>query len=82
MFREAARTISDSLKRGRRGEGEDGQRTKKPRKHAAAHYTVLRVRKGKAQMNVLGCQYHRDDHKGYWQDGLRQSSRIIRSIRH
>ena len=31
-------------------------------------------------MNALARQYHSDDHKGHWQDGLQQSSRIIRSI--
>ena len=31
-------------------------------------------------MNALARQYHSDDHKGHWQDGLPQSSRIIRSI--
>ena len=71
--------ISDSLKRGRQAKGAYGQRTTK---HAAAQYTMLIVRKGKAQMNVLASQCHNADHKGHWQDGLRQSSRIIRSIRH
>ena len=33
-------------------------------------------------MNVLASQCHRDDQKGHWQDELRHSSRIIRSIRH
>ena len=33
-------------------------------------------------MNALASQCHRDDHKGHWQDELRQSSRIIRLIRH
>ena len=33
-------------------------------------------------MNALASQSHRDDHKGNWQNELRQSSRIIRSIRH
>ena len=82
MFREAVRAMSVSLICGRQTEGKDGQRTTKPIKHAAAQYTMLRVRKGKAQMNVLACQCHSDDHKGHWQDGLRQSSRIISSIRH
>ena len=80
MFQEAVGAISDSLKHGRQAEGEDGQCTTKQRKHAAAQYTMLRVRK--AKMNFLASQYHNDDHKGHWQDGLRQSSRIIRSIRH
>ena len=30
----------------------------------------------------LASQCHSDDHKGHWQDGLRQISWIIRSIRH
>ena len=29
-------------------------------------------------MNALARQYHSDDHKGHWQDGLQQSSRIFR----
>ena len=33
-------------------------------------------------MNALASQGHRDDHKGHWQDELRQISRIIRSIKH
>ena len=82
MFREAVRAISDSVKRGRQAEGEDGLRTTKLRKHAAAQYTMLRMRKGKAQVNVLASQCHSDDHKGHWHDGLWQSSRVIRSIRH
>ena len=69
MFREAVRAISGSLKRRKKAEGEDGQRTPKPRMHAAAQYTMLRVRKGKAQMNVLASQCHSDDHKRHWQDG-------------
>ena len=46
------RAISDSLKHGKQAEGADVQHTTKPRKHAAAQYTMLKVRKGKAQMNV------------------------------
>ena len=33
-------------------------------------------------MNALASQCHSDVHKGNWQDGLRQSNRIITSIRH
>ena len=37
---------------------------------------------GESPDECLASQCHSDDHKGHWQDGLRESSRIIRSIRH
>ena len=57
VFRDAVWAISDSLKRGRQAEGADVQHTTKPRKHAAAQYTMLKakLRKLLLKKSVPGC---------------------------
>ena len=54
VFWEAVRTISDSLKCGRRDEGVDGQHTIQPRKHEAEQNTMLRENLRKLLPRILG----------------------------
>ena len=58
MSREAVRATSIFFKRGRQAEGVDWQRTTKPRKYAAAQYTMLRGKLRKLLLieSVPGCK--------------------------